>query len=130
MFFSRLKKIIYLKKHKENSIPRLSVMRSRLVIVFSLLFILAFSIVSLVSYRISKSFILRDTDVVVQEVLNAHAAEVDQWLRRIISVVSAYSQLVESGIPDDGMITSELLSNFRKRLFFRIYITRIRMADL
>ena len=118
MFFSRLKKIIYLKRHKENSIPRLSMMRSRLVIVFSLLFISAFSIVSLVSYRISKSFILRDTDIVVQEVLNAYAAEVDQWLWRIISVVSAYSQLVESGIPDDSMITSELLSNFRKEAFF------------
>jgi len=92
-------------------------MRSRLVIVFTMLYITAFTIVSLVSYGVSKAFIIKDINIEVQEVLNAYAAEVDQWLKRMVSVVDANAFLIENGIPDES-ITPELLSNISRDAFF------------
>lgn len=106
------------KPDKVRDISHLFYMRSRLVIVFTLLFTTAFTVVSLVSYNISKSFIVKDINVEAQEVLNAHAAEVDQWIKRMLSVIGANAYLIENGIPDNSMITPELLSNFSRDAFF------------
>lgn len=103
---------------KKKDISHLFIMRSRLVIVFTMLYIIAFTIVSLVSYGVSKAFIIKDINVEVQEVLNAYASEVDQWLKRMVSVINANVYMIEKGIPDDSMITAELLSNYSRDAFF------------
>lgn len=102
---------------KKKDISHLFIMRSRLVIVFTMLYIMAFTVVSLVSYSVSKAFIIKDINVEVQEVLNAYAAEVDQWLKRMVSVIDANAFLIENGIPDES-ITPELLSNISRDAFF------------
>lgn len=93
-------------------------MRSRLVVVFTLLFSTAFTIVSLVSYSVSRSFIIRDINVEAQEVLNAYAAEVDQWLKRMVSVINVNTYFIENGMPDDSMVTPRLLHNVTRDAFF------------
>jgi diguanylate cyclase (GGDEF)-like protein len=103
---------------KKKDISHLFIMRSRLVIVFTLLYITAFTMVSFVSYSVSKAFIIKDINVEVQEVLNAYASEVDQWLKRMVSVINANVYLIEKGIPDDTMITPDLLSNYSRDAFF------------
>ena len=45
---------------KKKDISHLFIMRSRLVIVFTLLYITAFTMVSFVSYSVSKAFIIKD----------------------------------------------------------------------
>lgn len=103
---------------KKREMSHLFVMRSRLVIFFTLLYISFFTVISLVSYSVSRAFILKDINVEVQDVLNAHAAEVDQWLKRMVSVVSANAYLIQHGIPENSMITSEILSNIGRDAFF------------
>ncbi len=102
---------------KKKDLSHLFIMRSRLVIVFTMLYITAFTVVSLVSYSVSKAFIIKDINVEVQEVLNAYASEVDQWLKRMVSVINANAYLIENGIRD-GAITPELLSNISRDAFF------------
>jgi len=105
-------------RENKKDLSHLFLMRSRLVIAFTFLFAAAFTVVSIVSYNVSKSFILKDIEVEVQEVLNAHASEVDQWLKNMISVVSSSARIIETGIPHNRMITPELLSNFGSNVFF------------
>jgi methyl-accepting chemotaxis protein len=102
---------------RTKDLSHLFIMRSRLVIVFTLLYVTAFTIVSLVSYGVSKTFIIKDINIEVQEVLNAYAAEVDQWLKRMVSVVDANAFLIENGIPDES-VSPELLSNISRDAFF------------
>lgn len=102
---------------RKKDFSHLFIMRSRLVIVFTMLYISAFTVVSVVSYSVSKAFIVKDIDVEVQEVLTAYAAEVDQWLKRMLSVIDANAYLIENGIPDE-LITPELLSNISRDAFF------------
>jgi diguanylate cyclase (GGDEF)-like protein len=103
---------------KRKDLSHLFMLRFRLVIVFTMLYITAFTIVSLASYGVSKAFIIKDIHSEIQEVLNAYASEVDQWLRRMVSVVNANVYMIEKGIPDDSMITPELLSNYSRDAFF------------
>ncbi len=100
------------------SLDSVSSLRIKLIAVFSILFAVTFAMISLVSYRVSKSIITNDIDIQTQEVANGHAAEIDQWVTRMLSVVNAYSHLVERIIPSDKNITPEILGNYSKESFF------------
>lgn len=100
------------------TLESVSTLRIKLVAVFSILFAVTFAIISLVSYSVSRSIITNDIDIQTQEVVNGHAAEIDQWITRMLSIISAYSHLVERGIPDDRNITSEILGNYSREAFF------------
>jgi len=107
-----------MKKKFNITLDNVSTLRIKLVTVFSVLFAVTFAIISFASYRVSRSIITSDIDIQTQEVVNGHAAEVDQWISRMLSLVNAYSHLIERGIPDDKNITPEILSNFSRESFF------------
>ena len=106
-------------KEKSNySLKSVSLLKIKLIAVFSTLFAVTFAIISLASYSVSKSIISNDIDIQTQEVVNGHAAEIDQWITRMLSIMNVYSHLVEMAIPDDKNITSEILGNYSRESFF------------
>ncbi len=94
------------------NIKRVSLLRIKLVAVFSVLFAVAFAIISLASYRVSRAMITDDIDMQTQEVVNGHAAEIDQWISKMYAIVDSGSYLIEKGIQDDRNVTSDLFNNF------------------
>jgi len=113
-----MKKKPLIKKKKVYQRVRLSALRTRLVFVFTMIFATAFFFVLFLSYNVSRSFIVRDINLEVQEVLDAHSEEIDQWIKRMVSVVSAHAHLIQYGIRDNSAITGELLSGFSRDAFF------------
>jgi hypothetical protein len=112
-------------KEKFSFAPdNVSKLRIKPVAVFSILFAVTFAIISLASYSVSRLIITNDIDIQTQEVVNCHAAEIDQWITRMLSIISAYSHLVERGIPDDRNITSEILGNYSREAFFLRHLLR------
>ena len=107
-----------MKEKSNNSLERASTLRIKLVATFSILFGITFAAISLASYGLSKLIITNDIDLQTQEVANGHAAEIDQWITRMVSIVNAYSHLIEKGIPEDKNITSDILGNFSRESFF------------
>jgi len=107
-----------MKKKFYSGIESVSYLSIKLIAVFSILFAVTFAIVSLISYRVSKSIITNNIDVQTQEVVNGHAAEIDQWITGMLSIINTYSHIMGRGIPDDKNITSEILGNFRRESFF------------
>ncbi len=105
-------------ERSKNNLERASTLRIKLVATFSILFGVTFAAISLASYGVSKLIITRDIDLQTQEVATGHAAEIDQWITRMISIVDAYSYMIGKGLPDDKKITSEILRNYSSESFF------------
>jgi len=110
-----------MKEKFKYNIESVSTLKVQLIAVFSVLFAVTFTLISFASYRVSKSIILKDINLQTEEIVSGHAAEIDQWVTRMISVVRAYSHLIEKGIPDDRNITSEILGNYGRESFSDLY---------
>jgi diguanylate cyclase (GGDEF)-like protein len=110
-----------MKEKFSYNLEKVSTVRVQLIAVFSILFAVTFAIISLISYNVSRSIITKDIDIQTQEVVNGHAAEIDQWITRMFSVMNAYAHLIERGLPDDRSISSDILGIYGKESFSDLY---------
>lgn len=109
-----------MKELSGSPIERVSSVRLKLIAAFTSLFTITFIFVSLAGYIISKSVISKDIDTQAMEVMTGHAAEIEQWVKRMLSIINSYSHLIERVIPDNS-INSEILGNYGRDSFSDLY---------
>lgn len=107
-----------MKKKLQYNLNSVSTLRIKLITVFSVLFTVAFTVISLTSYQVSKSIVTKDIDLQTREVALGHAAEIDQWIARMFSIVNTYRHIIETSIPSDRGITPAILGHYRNETFF------------
>lgn len=114
------KRVDKMKKSWGSPIERVSTVRLKLITAFTSLFIITFIFISLAGYIISKSVISKNIDIQASEVMEGHAAEIDQWVKRMLSIINSYSHLIERAVQDKN-ITSEILGNYSRDSFSDLY---------
>jgi len=98
-------------KYEFESLDNVAVLKKRLVIVFSAIFATAFIVISIISYTISKSLLIKNINANTEEFVYTSAHEIDSWILDRITIVNNFTEFIND--VEDKYITQELLKMYK-----------------
>ena len=96
-------------KYKLKDLDNVTGLKIKLIITFSAIFAAAFISVSIASYTVSKSILIKNINSKTEELVYSRANEIDRWILDLISIVNTLAKLIKE-MPSDKYITPELLN--------------------
>jgi cell shape-determining protein MreC len=106
---------------KLNNIDNVTGLKIKLIITFASIFAIAFIVISIVSYNISKSILIKNINAQTKEFVYSRAHEINNWTINLMATVHTFSKLINE-IPEDRYITPKLLKIYENDdTFFNIY---------